>query len=64
MADFSSQETVATRRSWDDIFKIIKDKDKKKKKKKDKDCQTRMLQVAELPFKSKGEIKTSLDNKN
>lgn len=54
MADFSSQETVATRRSWDDIFKIIKDKD----------CQTRILQVAELPFKSKGEIKTSLDNKN
>ena len=50
MADISA-ETTETRKQWDAIFKVLKEKDYRQ----------RVLYPAKLSFKYEGELKTLLD---
>ena len=52
IANFSS-ETIAARRQWNDIFRVLHEKS----------CPPRILYETKIFFKIEGEIKTFLDKK-
>lgn len=57
-ADFLT-DTIETRRYWNKIIKMLKER-----KKQTKPCQLKILYSVKISFKNAGKIKTFSDNEN